>query len=128
MSLKHVREISLSLNIYTFSIISSLSCCRDVSQIFISRFSEVLMNRSVLIMHTFGEFNKNQMNRTCLCTRRQIVTNISLVLWIGCCINILQVTTFIIGHELYKGAPTRCRSNYTRHRVYTDLVRISPRN
>ena len=40
--MKHVRELSLSLNIYTFSIISSLSCCRDVSQIFIGRFSEVL--------------------------------------------------------------------------------------
>ena len=40
--MKHVRELSLSLNIYTFSIISSLSCCRDVSQIFIRRFSEVL--------------------------------------------------------------------------------------
>ena len=42
MSLKHVRELSLSLNIYTFSIISSLTYCRDVSQIFISRLSEVL--------------------------------------------------------------------------------------
>ena len=39
--MKHVRELSLSLNIYTFSI-TSLSCCRDVSQIFIGRFSEVL--------------------------------------------------------------------------------------
>ena len=42
MLLKHVRELYLSLNIYTFSTISSLTCCRDVSQIFIGRYSEIL--------------------------------------------------------------------------------------
>ena len=82
VSLKHVRELTLSLNIYTFSIISCLPCCRDVSQIFIGRFSEA----------------------------QQVVKNISLVPWIVCCINILQVTTFISSATSYSDTKGSLRS------------------
>ena len=80
--LNHVRELTLSLNIYTFSIISCLPCCRDVSQIFIGRFSEA----------------------------QQVVKNISLVPWIVCCINILQVTTFISSATSYSDTKGSLRS------------------
>ena len=83
------------------------------------------MNRSVSKMHTFGEFNKNQMNRTCLLTRRQIDKNVLLVPWIGYCINMLQVTTFILSAtSYYKGVSSKHLGDIAQIIHITEYTRI----
>ena len=118
MSFKHVRELSLSLNIYTFSIISSLTYCRDVSQIFISRFSEVLYTHEQIC---FENAYLRRIQQESDESHLSLYTASDRHKYISCALDRMlhkypsSNHIHIIGHELYKGAPTRCRSNYTEY-------------